>query len=70
MLAKLWPLRAEPLSRSCPLPQLADLALFPGSKLHSNRKAGDVWEVGYAGPAADVVAGWERWTVGDALVHP
>ena len=30
---------------------------------------GDVWEAAYAGPAADVVAGWERWTAGDALVH-
>jgi len=27
------------------------------------------WEAAYAGPAADVVAGWERWTAGDALVH-
>jgi aminoglycoside phosphotransferase (APT) family kinase protein len=30
---------------------------------------GDDWETAYAGPAADVVAGWERWTAGDALVH-
>jgi Phosphotransferase enzyme family len=29
----------------------------------------DDWEAAYAGPAADVVAGWERWTAGDALVH-
>lgn len=31
--------------------------------------ASDDWEAAYAGPAADVVAGWERWTAGDALVH-
>jgi hypothetical protein len=31
--------------------------------------AGDDWDAAYAGPAADVVAGWERWTAGDALVH-
>jgi phosphotransferase family enzyme len=31
--------------------------------------AGDDWEAAHAGPAADVVAGWERWTAGDALVH-
>ncbi len=30
---------------------------------------GDEWEAAYAGPGADVVAGWERWTAGDALVH-
>jgi hypothetical protein len=30
---------------------------------------GDVWEAAYAALAADVVAGWERWTAGDALVH-
>jgi hypothetical protein len=29
----------------------------------------DPWEAAYAGPAADAVAGWERWTAGDALVH-
>ena len=29
----------------------------------------DVWEAAYAGPAADLVAGWERWTAGAALVH-
>jgi Phosphotransferase enzyme family len=29
----------------------------------------DDWEAAYAGPAADVVAGWERWTASDALVH-
>ena len=29
----------------------------------------DGWEATYAGPAAEVVAGWERWTAGDALVH-
>jgi len=31
--------------------------------------AGDAWEEAHAGPAADLVAGWERWTAGDALVH-
>jgi Phosphotransferase enzyme family len=31
--------------------------------------AGDDWEMAHAGPAADVVDGWERWTAGDALVH-
>ncbi|UQU61791.1 phosphotransferase [Couchioplanes caeruleus] len=31
--------------------------------------ANDDWEAAYAGPAADVVAGWENWTAGDALVH-
>ncbi|MCY1143412.1 phosphotransferase [Actinoplanes sp. Pm04-4] len=31
--------------------------------------AGDDWEAAHAGPAAEVVAGWERWTAGDALVH-
>jgi hypothetical protein len=31
--------------------------------------AGDDWQVAHARPAADVVAGWERWTAGDALVH-
>ncbi|WP_412749637.1 phosphotransferase family protein [Krasilnikovia sp. M28-CT-15] len=30
---------------------------------------GDAWEAAHAGPAADLVAGWERWTAGDALVH-
>jgi hypothetical protein len=30
---------------------------------------GDAWEAAYAGPAAEVAAGWERWTAGDALVH-
>ncbi|WP_433384863.1 phosphotransferase [Actinoplanes sp. CA-142083] len=29
----------------------------------------DDWEKSHAGPAAEVVAGWERWTAGDALVH-
>lgn len=29
----------------------------------------DDWEAEYAGRAAEVVAGWERWTSGDALVH-
>jgi Phosphotransferase enzyme family len=29
----------------------------------------DDWEAAYARPAADAVAGWERWTAGDALVH-
>jgi aminoglycoside phosphotransferase (APT) family kinase protein len=29
----------------------------------------DGWEATYAAPAADVVAGWENWTAGDALVH-
>lgn len=31
--------------------------------------AGDDWEATFAGPAADLVAGWDRWTVGGALVH-
>ena len=31
--------------------------------------AGGDWEAAHAGPAAQVVAGWERWTAGDALVH-
>lgn len=31
--------------------------------------AGDDWEATYAGPAADLVAGWDRWTAGGALVH-
>lgn len=29
----------------------------------------DEWETAHAPRAADVVAGWERWTAGDALVH-
>ncbi len=29
----------------------------------------DDWETVYAKPAADAVAGWERWTAGGALVH-
>jgi hypothetical protein len=29
----------------------------------------DDWETAHAEPAADVVAGWEQWTAGDALVH-
>jgi hypothetical protein len=29
----------------------------------------DDWEAAHAAQAADVVAGWERWTAGDALVH-
>ncbi len=29
----------------------------------------DDWEAAYAGRAAEVVAGWARWTAGDALVH-
>jgi hypothetical protein len=31
--------------------------------------AGDDWETANAGPAAEVAAGWEQWTAGDALVH-
>jgi hypothetical protein len=31
--------------------------------------AGDDWEAAHAGPAAEMVAGWERWTAGDALAH-
>jgi hypothetical protein len=31
--------------------------------------AGDEWEAAHAEPAAEVVAGWQRWTAGDALVH-
>jgi aminoglycoside phosphotransferase (APT) family kinase protein len=31
--------------------------------------ANDDWEATYAGPAADMAAGWEHWTAGDALVH-
>jgi aminoglycoside phosphotransferase (APT) family kinase protein len=31
--------------------------------------ARDDWETAHAQPAADIVAGWERWTAGDALVH-
>jgi aminoglycoside phosphotransferase (APT) family kinase protein len=30
---------------------------------------GDEWEAAHAKPAAEIVAGWERWTAGDALVH-
>lgn len=30
---------------------------------------GDEWEAAYAEPAADLVAGWESWTAGGALVH-
>lgn len=30
---------------------------------------GDDWEAAHAGQAAEVVAGWERWTAGEALVH-
>ncbi|GAB4054278.1 phosphotransferase [Catellatospora paridis] len=29
----------------------------------------DEWEMAYADRAADLAAGWERWTAGDALVH-
>jgi len=29
----------------------------------------DDWEAAYAQPAAEVVAGWDRWAAGDALVH-
>ena len=29
----------------------------------------DDWERAHAGPAADAVAGWQRWTAGEALVH-
>lgn len=29
----------------------------------------DEWEAANAEPAAEVVAGWDRWTAGDALVH-
>lgn len=29
----------------------------------------DDWETAHSQAAADVVAGWERWTAGDALVH-
>lgn len=29
----------------------------------------DDWEAAYAEPAAELVAGWDRWTAGDALVH-
>jgi aminoglycoside phosphotransferase (APT) family kinase protein len=30
---------------------------------------GDDWEATHAARGAQVVAGWERWTAGDALVH-
>jgi hypothetical protein len=30
---------------------------------------GDDWETAHAGAAAEVSAGWEQWTAGDALVH-
>ena len=30
---------------------------------------GDEWEAAHAGPAAELVAGWDRWTAGPALVH-
>lgn len=30
---------------------------------------GDPWEAAHARAAAEVVAGWERWTAGTALVH-
>jgi aminoglycoside phosphotransferase (APT) family kinase protein len=30
---------------------------------------GDRWEAAHAARAAEVVAGWERWTAGGALVH-
>lgn len=30
---------------------------------------GDDWDAANAGPAADMAAGWESWTAGDALVH-
>jgi aminoglycoside phosphotransferase (APT) family kinase protein len=29
----------------------------------------DDWEATHAGPATEVVAGWEHWTAGEALVH-
>jgi aminoglycoside phosphotransferase (APT) family kinase protein len=29
----------------------------------------DEWEAANAQPAAEMVAGWDRWTAGDALVH-
>ncbi|GLY95108.1 phosphotransferase [Actinoplanes sp. NBRC 103695] len=52
------------------LPPVAERIFhFDGwARMLENRAGGD-WEAAHAGPAATVVAGWERWTAGDALVH-
>ncbi len=42
---------------------------FDGWARSAETGANDDWEAAYVGPAADVVAGWENWTAGDALVH-
>ncbi|HEU0240023.1 MAG TPA: phosphotransferase [Micromonosporaceae bacterium] len=42
---------------------------FDGWRRLLEMGTGDEWEAAYARPAADLVAGWESWTAGDALVH-
>ncbi|WP_433297298.1 phosphotransferase family protein [Actinoplanes sp. CA-030573] len=42
---------------------------FDGWTRLLERGPSDDWEAAHARPAAEVVAGWERWTAGGALVH-
>ena len=52
------------------LPPVADrLADFDGWSRVLAAGPDDPWEAAHAGPAADMVAGWARWTTGPALVH-
>ncbi len=50
-------------------PVAARIFDFDGWTRLLERGVGDDWEAAHAGLAADVVAGWEHWTAGDALVH-
>jgi hypothetical protein len=52
------------------LPPVAERIFdFDGWRRVEANGPSDEWEAAHAGPAAEVVAGWERWTAGDALVH-
>lgn len=52
------------------LPPVAERIFhFDGWSRLAATDTGDDWEKAYAGPAATMVAGWQRWTAGDALVH-
>ena len=53
-----------------PLPPVADRIFdFDGWTRVLETGSGDDWDAAHAGPAAEVAAGWQRWTAGEALVH-
>ncbi len=52
------------------LPPVAERIVdFDGWQRVLDAGPGDEWAAVHAGPAAGVVAGWERWTAGNGLVH-